>query len=246
MSGRTKQVTTVDGEEVPFCVVRSNVRQKTIALQVRPDGRIVVRAPIRTSNARVEGILIRKKAWISVHRGMALANAVPTRSNKEFVAGETFSLLGQQKRLTFVIKEGHPAVSTLGRSIVILRPAKRTQTRQEIRNALSEFFRCEAAVIFRLRLQRFLAKLGLKEAPRLYIADQTRRWGSCNGRGELRLNWRLIGAPISLIDYVIVHELCHLLWSDHSSRFWRELRRVMPDYRIREQSLCDLGPSLVF
>ena len=78
------------------------------------------------------------------------------------------------------------------------------------------------------------------------IADQTRRWRSCNQRGELRLNWRLVGAPLSLIDYVIVHELCHLHWSDHSPRFWRELRRVMPDYVVREQALARIGPELVF
>jgi predicted metal-dependent hydrolase len=100
--------------------------------------------------------------------------------------------------------------------------------------------------VFRQRLQRYLPKLGLKEAPRLYIADQTRRWGSCNERGELRLNWRLVGAPLSLVDYVIVHELCHLRWRDHSARFWRELRRAMPEFQIHEQALAQVGPELIF
>ncbi len=233
-------------EEVPFRAVRSTGRRKTIALQVQPDGRIVVRAPARTPAKRIKEVLQRKTGWLSVRRRMALANVMPTQSTKEFVAGESFSLLGQQRRLIFENRAGPMSAVPSGRSLIVSVPTKRAPTKEETRKALSACFRIEATIAFRQRLLRFLPKLGLKEVPRLFIADQTRRWGSCNVRGELRVNWRLVGASLSLVDYVIVHELCHLRWSNHSARFWRELRRVMPDYQVREQRLSLVGPELIF
>ena len=171
---------------------------------------------------------------------------MPTQSTKEFVAGESFMLLGQQRRLKFSRQVGPSAAMATGLSLVVLAAPRRAPTKEETRKALSLCFRNEAAVVFRQRLIRLFPKLGLKEIPRLLIANQTRRWGSCNSRNELRINWRLVGAPLSIIDYVIVHELCHLRWQDHSASFWRELRRIMPDYQIREQALASLGPSLLF
>jgi predicted metal-dependent hydrolase len=246
MSQLAKQTTMVGGEAVPFRVVRSPARKKTIALQVQPDGRIVVRAPAHTPVTRIREILQRKTAWLSVRRRIALANTVPTHSRKEFVAGESFLLHGQHRRLKFVSRHGPVIAVASGRSLVVFAPTRKPPTNRNTREALSLCFRKEAATTFAQRLVRFLPKLGVEEAPRLMIADQTRRWGSCNLRGELRLNWRLVGAPLSLIDYVIVHELCHLHWRDHSPRFWREIRRVLPDYAAREQALARIGPELIF
>lgn len=236
----------IGGETVPFRVVRSAERHKTIALQMRTDGQVVVRAPAHTPITRIKEVLRRKTAWLSVRRRMALAKAVPTASTKEFVAGESFSLLGQQRRLKFVSREGAVTAEVSGRSLVVAGPAQRALTPKEIRSALRACFQREATFVFRQRLLRFWPKLGLKTPPRLHLADQTRRWGSCSSRSELRLNWQLVGAPLSLVDYVIVHELCHLRWSNHSTRFWRELRRILPDYTQRERALAAVGPDLIF
>lgn len=246
MSRRAKQTIMVGGEEVPFRVVRSTGRQRTIALQVQPDGAIVVRAPARTPVARINEVLQRKTAWLSVRRRSAVGQTLPIGSSKEFVAGETFFLRGQQQRLEFVRRSGPVEAKVSGRSLVISAPSRKKLTKGESSAALRACFRREAADVFPQRLERFLSKLGLKASPRLFISHQTRRWGSCNLRGELRLNWRLVGAHLSLVDYVIAHELCHLRWHDHSARFWRELRRVMPDHLSRERELAQMGPDLIF
>jgi predicted metal-dependent hydrolase len=246
MSKLREYWTMIGEKKVPFRVIRTTGRQKTIALQVQPDGHVVVRTPIRTPPARIEDVLQRKAAWISTRRRIAMANTMPTKSTKEFVAGETFFLLGQQRRLEFVSRTGPIEAIISGRSLVMTAPLRRALEKKETRDALRVCFQREAGEVFRLRLQRFLSKFGLSEAPRLVIADQSRRWGSCTGSSALRLNWRLVGAPISLIDYVIVHELCHVRWRDHSVRFWRELRRIMPDYLLREGELARIGPDLVF
>lgn len=76
------------------------------------------------------------------------------------------------------------------------------------------------------------------------IRQQKRRWGSCNSRGELRLNWKLIMAPLPVLDYVVVHELCHLLHMDHSALFWADVGRVFPDYKTCRQWLKTYGHLL--
>ena len=86
-------------------------------------------------------------------------------------------------------------------------------------------------------------RLGVKPPP-IHVVDQSKRWGSCDTRGHIRLNWRLIMAPIALIGYVVAHELCHLRERNHSHRFWRALETVMPDYEARVRRLDLLGSSL--
>lgn len=82
--------------------------------------------------------------------------------------------------------------------------------------------------------------LGISQ-PAVQVVDQSKRWGSCDTRGHIRLNWRLIMAPLSLADYVIAHEACHILEHNHSRRFWRSLETIMPDYKSRLRRLDRLG-----
>lgn len=83
------------------------------------------------------------------------------------------------------------------------------------------------------------------EPPRVIVSGQEKRWGSCS-KGVVRLNWRNVQAPKSLIDYVVAHEVTHLLHEDHSRAFWAALGRVMPDYEVRKGRLREMGPRLVW
>lgn len=78
------------------------------------------------------------------------------------------------------------------------------------------------------------------------IASQRRRWGSCLPSGEVRLNWRIVGAGKRLVEYVVAHELTHLRHPDHTPAFWRALGSVMPDFEVRRAQLRDIGPRLVW
>ena len=79
--------------------------------------------------------------------------------------------------------------------------------------------------------------------PRVIVAKQRRRWGSCDQRGTIRLNWRIIQAPMRLVDYVVVHELVHLRHRGHGRDYWQAVGRVMPDYERRREDLTRYGPS---
>ena len=82
--------------------------------------------------------------------------------------------------------------------------------------------------------------------PRVVIADQQKRWGSCNRNGIIRLNWRIIQAPMRLVDYVVVHELVHLRHGGHGRDYWKAVGRVMPDYERRREDLRQRGVDLAW
>ena len=85
--------------------------------------------------------------------------------------------------------------------------------------------------------------MGVKE-PKVILAAQQKRWESCTAGGVVRLNWRIVQAPLSLIDYVVAHELVHLRHHEHSPAFWRALAVVMPEYEVRRQALREVGAAL--
>jgi predicted metal-dependent hydrolase len=87
-------------------------------------------------------------------------------------------------------------------------------------------------------------RIGVKPA-RIQIRDQRSRWGSCSTRGTLSFNWRLVLAPLDVLDYVVVHELCHLREPNHSRRFWRLVERHRPDWRQHRDWLHEYGPELL-
>jgi predicted metal-dependent hydrolase len=103
--------------------------------------------------------------------------------------------------------------------------------------------RAHAALRLAERLAAWTKKLGVREPPVL-IRAQRRRWASCDPQGVIRLNWRVVQAPLRLVDYVVAHELLHLAHRNHTSAFWAALGRVMHDYDARRAALRALGPSL--
>ena len=112
--------------------------------------------------------------------------------------------------------------------------------RTAVRSGLCHWYRRHAKRHFPVRARTFAERLGIL-SPTVIVVDQSKRWGSCDARGRIRLNWRLIMAPMSLVDYVIAHEVCHVLEHNHSRGFWRTLETIMPDYERRIHQLDRLG-----
>ncbi len=104
------------------------------------------------------------------------------------------------------------------------------------RAAMERWYRQQARRLLYPRLAFFAAQLGLP-APALFIREQQRRWGSCNSRGEIRLNWRIMLGPAEVADYLCAHEVCHLRQMNHSARFWRLVGKLVPDYKELRQKL---------
>jgi predicted metal-dependent hydrolase len=210
-------------------------RRKTLAIQVYPDGRVSVRAPQGSTRETIAGVVSKRAGWIVKQQQRFRSYAPPTVAPREYVSGESYRYLGRQYRLK--VLDGTPSVITLGRTDMVV--TVRNKEPQRVQRLLEQWYRAEAQRIFhermRICLQR-VAHLGVAFPP-LTIRRMKRRWGSCSRDGRIILNLRLIQAPVEYIDYVIVHELCHLQEHNHSKRYYALLDAAMPDWREWRQRL---------
>ncbi len=175
-----------------YQLIRSD--RKTIAIQVKPDGSLVVRAPRRASDAEIRAALERHRSWIARHQARAAA-AAPA----------------PEERLT------EAELQKLKEKLIIL---------------------------LELRLRWFAPRVGVSYGS-VSVRNQKSRWGSCSAQGNLSFNCLLSLVPMEVLDYVVVHELCHRKHMDHSPAFWAELGRVLPDYEARRRWLRENGPALM-
>jgi predicted metal-dependent hydrolase len=205
-------------------IIRS--KRKTVSLIITPEAKLVVRAPLRTSSGYIEGLVAEKSAWI--RRKVAEIRERPAAGKKQFVDGEEFLFLGKK----YPLKTASTGTGVeLGESLTVT-----GRTGPEIHRQLSGWYRVQAAKIIGDRCLSY-AKIVGRTPVSIRISHAARRWGSCSTRGTLCFSWRLVLAPPEIIDYVIVHELVHLIHHNHSKRFWDNVGAVMPDYRERKNWL---------
>ncbi|MBZ0115889.1 MAG: M48 family metallopeptidase [Sandaracinaceae bacterium] len=223
--------------------VRRTSRQKTVSIAVDPDDGVVLAAPKDVSLERLDSVVRTKAKWIASALRSA-SERPPPISAREFVSGETFLYAGRQHTLRVLTGDEPGAALDHGRLVV--RVPSRAEARPEhVRELLERWFRTRADERLRAVVDAWTARTMLRPS-KVSIAAQRRRWGSCSPSGELRLNWRIVGAGKRLVEYVVAHELTHLAHADHTPAFWRALGRVMPDYEIRRVQLREVGPRLVW
>ena len=215
--------------------------RKTLAIQVHPDRAVTVKAPARSDFAAVEALLRRRAPWI-LRKQAEFAAAPPRPPPRRYVSGEDFVYLGRQYRLK--VTEGERAWVKLTRGYLeVTTPAKGNTA--AVREQVVTWTRTQAQRVFHARLAALLPRfhpLALPE-PELRVRAMKSRWGSCTRAGKITLNLALMRTRTSCIDYVIVHELCHLVEHNHGKRFYALLDRVMPDWRARRQRLNEeFGP----
>lgn len=230
--------------EVTYQLVRSS-RRRTVALQIDHDG-LQVRAPQRVSQKQIDSILNDKSAWIA--RKLNDWARRPTPVQRRFETGELFPFLGQQVKLDVVDHPTRARTNTSFDGVVIRIEIDRHLTgdmrQTTIRKGLERWYRREAGALFPSRIEAYAQRLG-KPVNKVIIRDQKRRWGSCDSKGIIRLNWRLIGAEPELIDYVCAHEVAHLAVHNHSPSFWTVVGNLMPDWKKRRQRLNDTASVFV-
>jgi predicted metal-dependent hydrolase len=216
-------------------LVRS--RRKTIALVVTPEGLLEVRAPLRAPKALIDAFVAEKTPWIEARKAEALAH--PQLKKREFREGETFPYLGKayplritpSTSLTLAFRENVFWISSAGRAHG---PA-----------LFQAWYRREARENLAKRVTFLATLLGLKPTG-MRITSARTRWGSCSGRGNLNFTWRLVMAPPEVIDYVVIHELTHLVVKNHSAAFWQRVANAYPTYKDSRRWLKEISPSWVW
>ena len=242
MTGRETSSITWGDTLLTYTVRRSVRRKKTVAVTVDPAGSVLVVAPEGFAIGRLDAIVTRKAGWIT-RRIRRVREHAPLPSPREFVSGESVLYLGRHYRLK-VDSTARGGAKLRGGWLYVPAGANGQQTAR-VRAALVSWFRRHAAERLPERVEEWRSKVGVS-MPRVIIANQQKRWGSCDQRGAIRLNWRIVQAPMRLIDYVVVHELVHLRHRGHGRDYWQAVGRVMPDYERRREELRWRGVGLAW
>lgn len=209
-----------------YRLIRSN--RKTVSLIVNREGELVVRAPKNIAKKQIDLLIGQKHDWIVLAKQKAEQNKV--QKSEFFVSDGVLALFGQEKRVIFDAQE-QPFYSQTD-SCFHLVPAQEEQLRRQAETV----YRRLARVCIEQKVRDYAQMLQVTPTA-VRINGAKTRWGSCSGKNSLNFSWRLMLAPEPCVDYVVVHELCHILYHDHSLAFWQEVERVVPDRKLRQQQL---------
>jgi predicted metal-dependent hydrolase len=237
-------ILSIAGLSLPYAIVRSARRKRTIGITLEATVGLTILAPENTENVTIERMISQRSGWIA-QRFSEIQEAEQQHHRREYVNGESIYYLGRQYRLRLENTEGtHPVCKMKGRWITVYLPTKGSDSNKPlIASTLRQWYCVNAEKHLPKRGVFWANKIGVT-FNQIRISDQQKRWGSCDIQKNIRINWRVMMAPMSLVDYVIAHEVCHLIHADHSEHFWRLLASIMPDYEKRKAALKNLGRSL--
>jgi len=230
-----ERMSRIDTPDFSVQVVRSP-RRKTMALSIK-DAEVTVRIPARLPLKHAEDFVFSKRRWIT----QQLARQQPAPAY-QYQSGESFRYLGDTYTLRVQSAAGKNQIaledSELRLSTKAAAPSSEAKARQLIR-----WYRNQAESYLQERCQQLISSTRL--TPRsVTVKSYKARWGSCRISGDIQLNWKLIMAPVDVIDYVIIHELCHLKQHNHSPAFWQLVESFCSDFRRHRHWLKLYGSQL--
>lgn len=209
-------------------------KRRSIALIVERDGSLTVRAPRRATLQDIHDFIQEKTDWII--RSREKLRAIAQIPKKEYRDGERFLFLGQEYELRLAPPQ-RPALKFDGGFTLSVSARERGQ------QAFIQWYKARALTIFTERVTRYAAQHGF-EPRQIKVNSAKTRWGSCTSTGTINFTWRLVMAPLDVIDYVVLHELAHLKIKNHSPRFWKLVESLCPDFKRHRKWLREHGDHL--
>jgi predicted metal-dependent hydrolase len=226
-------------QDIEFTLIRS-VR-KTADIVIERSGDVIVRAPVGIDDERVREVVAGRALW--VHRSLAeWEDLNSSRRHRPLVQGQGFAYLGRSYRLKFVAGADAPLRLKNGRwelsEALVTRGGEAAA-----RKAFRDFYIAKGMQIFAERVHQLAPMVGVNPGE-VAVKELGYHWASCGVAGGLNFHWKTLMAPQTVIDYIVVHELCHLRFRDHSDAFWNEVDKVLPRYRERKEWLRLNGAAL--
>jgi len=208
-------------------IIRTN--RKTISLQITDNASLIVRAPYNVTEEFIESVIVKHLDWIEKKKNNIQARD-PKFVKKEFVNGEGFLYLGRSYRLKITKNQEKPLIFQdnyffLSKEYLPI-----------ARELFIGWYKEKAYGKISERVEWYAKKRGFTYN-KVNITDANKRWGSCSAKGNLNFSWRLIMAPLPIVDYVVVHELVHLVEKNHAKTFWDKVKMLMPDYEKHDEWL---------
>ena len=216
--------------------------RKTTSISVEPPNNILVVAPLNTKEEDIKEAVKSKGAWI-VQKLFEFRHIEAKKVNREFVNGESFMYLGRNYSLQIHIDE-----ALQNNSIVKLFRGKfhvyiKEKNDELIKEAMEAWYREKTEEQVKKRV-KYYQKFFDKIPTNIKVKEQKKRWASCTSNNELLFNWRCVMAKSMALDYIVVHEMCHMYNMNHSTEFWKLVASVMSDYEVRKDWLRDYGIRL--
>ena len=216
-------------KDIEFSLVRS--RRKTASIYIERDGHVSILVPDKLTDRQVEALLESKRKWI--YKSLAEWQDLNARRvHREYVNGEGFLYLGRSYRLKLVSDLAEPLMLKDG--YFCLRTNNGSLTDADA--AFKAFYRAKGDVRIPPRVAYYQAKMDV-EPKAVRVIELKHRWASCSPGGNLNFHWKCMMAPLTILDYIVVHELAHLVYPNHTKAFWNELDKVMPDFQERKEWL---------
>ncbi len=229
--------------ELDYTIVR-RPRRHTVAIVVRATGKIEVLAPPRTSAADLARFVHRKQDWLHAKLAELQHRSAPPPP-REWISGAELPYFDARLKLQVLAGTTASVRRVANTLLVRCRETSPDDRAAAVKRLLETWYKNRAHDELRRRLDHWAAIVG--GVPKtVTVRDYRRRWGSCFRDGRIVLNWRLLLAPLEIADYVVVHELCHLLRHDHSPTYYAILARYLPDWRRRRQWLHDHEATLTW
>lgn len=210
-------------------------QRKTMEISVYPDMSVRVKAPVSRSIEQIKQKIHKRASWI-MEQKYFFSLFLPEQPRRQFISGETHTYLGKKYRLKILKREEEQVKLIRG---CLLVHVSRQNDPKRVKTLLEGWYKKQAQTKFEQRLNLCMQKVqkhGIGR-PLIQIRKMSKRWGSCTKSGTLLLNLQLIKASAPCIDYVIMHELCHLKYFNHGSAFYDLFYQIMPDWEKRKKKL---------
>jgi len=227
--------------DLTYQLVRSKKRKKTLSLTVKPGGMMIIQAPYHVPQAEIDGFFQRKLPWIR-QKLSTIALQVPREAprSESLASGDQVLFLGVAYPVIINGINLNGDHLNFDGSRFILSPSAAAAGKESLRT----WYRRTAASFLPERVRAYEGIMGCNSRS-VRISRARSRWGSCSADNRLAFSWRLMMAPPSVIDYVVVHELAHIREKNHSLRFWSLVGEIYPDYRDRRRWLRSAGAGLL-
>lgn len=231
-----QKLSFIYGEErIEYELLKGLFSTRKVIIKVYPDCRVAVTVPENTDKSDVLSAVKKKGRWI-YEQLREFRKQQEHVKPRQYISGESHYYLGKQYLLK--VEELPSAIQsvkmTRGRLDVIVKH----KTAEKVREQLSSWYKSKAKDIFSKRLDAMLEQaLWVEHRPAIRVLTMNKQWGSCSPNGRITLNLHLIKAPRECIDYVILHELCHIAEHNHSERFYRLMGQVMPNWEKTKEKL---------
>jgi predicted metal-dependent hydrolase len=229
------------GQSIPY-TIRISTRARILRLVVRQESGLEIVVPLGVRSRQIEEALHRKTSWIL--KSMRRLQAMPELEN-----GRQLSCMGNMLQIQLNVSNrvapGRPRVTLSGDTLLVTLQETDWNNSDVLRRALEAWFRRRAHILIPDRLIAANQAFGFQYG-RVTIKEQKSRWGSCSRAGNLNFNWRLLMAPLPVLDYVLIHELAHLQELNHAPAFWQLVASACPDYQVQRRWLREYGYTLRF